>query len=259
MKRVHAATRILAPALFALIGLSAHPITSPAAEDAQELGRRDMEDRARAQAEALRSQEESIRRMEATQARLQANSLQLAQSTEQDLARRDMEDRARSQAEALRSQEQAIRRMEATQAEIEGNTQRMAQESAEQARANTYPYYPYVVPRTPVLPAPDTPVLRNGAPRDAVSGITFAPLSDRLKSYFGTQSGVLVVSAGADAPFGLQDGDVIISIDGRIPVSVEHAAGILRSYRPDEHVKLRVQRDRRTVDLDTSARARRNN
>ncbi len=88
-----------------------------------------------------------------------------------------------------------------------------------------------------------------------LGGMEFATLSDRLGSYFGVSAGVLVVRAGPGAPFTLQDGDVILSIDGRTPTSAQHAARILRSYQPGEKVKLRVQRDRNAMDLDTTAPA----
>jgi S1-C subfamily serine protease len=89
-------------------------------------------------------------------------------------------------------------------------------------------------------------------------GMEFATVSDRLGDYFGVDSGVLVVRAGADSPYGLQDGDVILSIDGRTPTDAQHAGRILRSYQPGEKVKLRVQRDRKPIDLDSTAPGRRN-
>jgi C-terminal processing protease CtpA/Prc len=88
---------------------------------------------------------------------------------------------------------------------------------------------------------------------NSLGGMEFATLSDRLGDYFGVDQGVLVVRAGTDAPYGLQDGDVILSIDGRAPTNAQHAGRILRSYQPGEKVKLRVQRDRKAVELDVSA------
>lgn len=86
-----------------------------------------------------------------------------------------------------------------------------------------------------------------------LGGMEFATISERLGGYFGVKSGVLVVRAGADAPFSLQDGDVILSVDGRTPTNAQHVGRILRSYQPGEKVKLRVQRDRKTLDLDVAA------
>lgn len=87
----------------------------------------------------------------------------------------------------------------------------------------------------------------------AFGGMEFATLSEGLGSYFGVKSGVLVVRAGANAPFGLKDGDVVLAIDGRTPSNAQHAGRILRSYQPGEKLKLRVQRDRKAIDLDATA------
>jgi S1-C subfamily serine protease len=77
----------------------------------------------------------------------------------------------------------------------------------------------------------------------------FATLSEKLGGYFGVKSGVLVVRAGANSAFKLQDGDVILAIDGREPTSAQHAGRILRSYGDGEKLTLRVQRDRKAQDI----------
>lgn len=84
-------------------------------------------------------------------------------------------------------------------------------------------------------------------------GIEFATLSERLGSYFGVKSGVLVVRAGSNPAFKLQDGDVILAIDGREPNSAQHAGRILRSYQPGEKLTIRVQRDRKAQNLEVTA------
>lgn len=94
-------------------------------------------------------------------------------------------------------------------------------------------------------------VLDVGGP-NALSGMEFATISEGLGKYFGVKSGVLVVRAGANAPFSLRDGDVILSIDGREPTNAQHVGRILRSYQPGEKVKLRVQRDGKPIDIDTT-------
>jgi C-terminal processing protease CtpA/Prc len=75
-------------------------------------------------------------------------------------------------------------------------------------------------------------------------------LSEGLGKYFGTDSGVLVVSAPANDVLKLEDGDVIRSIDGREPTSVRHALRILGSYQPGERLKLDIMRDKRKRTLD---------
>lgn len=83
-------------------------------------------------------------------------------------------------------------------------------------------------------------------------GVEFATMSEQLGGYFGVKSGVLVVRAGSNPAFGLQDGDVILAIDGREPTSAQHAARILRSYSDGEKFTLRVQRDRKAQDIQVT-------
>lgn len=80
-------------------------------------------------------------------------------------------------------------------------------------------------------------------------------LSEGLGRYFGTKSGLLVVSAPKSDTFELQDGDVIRSIDGRDPKDVRHAMRILSSYRSGETLKLEIMRDKkkRTLNIEIPA------
>ncbi len=77
-------------------------------------------------------------------------------------------------------------------------------------------------------------------------------LTERLGSYFGTDEGILIVRAPENEQLKLQDGDVIQSIDGRKPTSVNHAMRILASYQSGETVKLQIMRDKRkqTVSIE---------
>ncbi len=84
-------------------------------------------------------------------------------------------------------------------------------------------------------------------------GMEFATLSEQLGSYFGVKTGVLVVRAGANSPFKLKDGDVILAIDGREATSAQHAGRILRSYRAGEKLTLKVQRDRKAQSIEVTA------
>lgn len=228
MKRHQTATRLSALLLLALFAVVALPLTGLAADDAQT--------------------EREVRRLE--------NELR----RQQEQAQREMDERARVQSDALRGQEEAIRRMEATQARMLADAQQRAQQSADQTRIYTYPYYPDRAPSTPSAPTPPAaaaippatpavPLVVDRAQADPVSSLAFA----------STQSGVLVVSAGGKALFGLQDGDVIISVDGRVPADGPHAARILRSYLPGERLRLRVQRNRQVIDLDSTAPGQRSN
>lgn len=74
-------------------------------------------------------------------------------------------------------------------------------------------------------------------------------LSPQLGKYFGTDKGLLVVRAPSDDGFKLQDGDVILDIDGRVPNGVAHAYQILSSYRAREALKMHVMRQQKRVEL----------
>jgi S1-C subfamily serine protease len=76
-----------------------------------------------------------------------------------------------------------------------------------------------------------------------------ATLTPRLGAYFGTAKGVLVVRAPADGALKLEDGDVILSIDGREPTSGSHATRILASYQPGEKVGLKIMRERKVREI----------
>jgi predicted metalloprotease with PDZ domain len=77
-----------------------------------------------------------------------------------------------------------------------------------------------------------------------------ATLTPQLGRYFGTDKGVLVVRAPKD--FKLEDGDVILAIDGREPTSGSHATRILASYQPGEKVTIKVMRQQKTVNLEST-------
>ena len=53
------------------------------------------------------------------------------------------------------------------------------------------------------------------------------------------------VRAPEDEELQLEDGDVIINIDGRSPTSVSHAMRILGSYESGEELKIEIMRDKR--------------
>ena len=83
-------------------------------------------------------------------------------------------------------------------------------------------------------------------------------LNEGLGKYFGTDTGLLVVSAPDLDGLELQDGDVIQSIDGREPKDVRHAMRILSSYRAGESLKLGIMRDKkkRTIEVEIPANQR---
>lgn len=67
-------------------------------------------------------------------------------------------------------------------------------------------------------------------------------MTPELGRYFGTDKGVLITRAPSRTPQ-LQDGDVLLRIDGRTPHSAQHARAILSSYHPSEPLGLSVVRE----------------
>ena len=85
------------------------------------------------------------------------------------------------------------------------------------------------------------------------SDMELANLTPQLGRYFGTNEGVLVVrKPEGDDSLKLEDGDVILSIDGRKPTSGSHATRILNSYQPGEKITLRVMRQKKLINLEVT-------
>lgn len=80
-------------------------------------------------------------------------------------------------------------------------------------------------------------------------------LSEGLGRYFGTETGLLVVSAPKAEGIDLQDGDVIQTIDGRVPSDTRHCLRILSSYESGETLELGIMRDKkkRTIKVEVPA------
>lgn len=74
-------------------------------------------------------------------------------------------------------------------------------------------------------------------------------LNPDLGEYFGTTEGLLVIKAPADSSLPLKSGDVILSIGGRKPTTVEHAMRILRSYDTGETVSIEIMRKQKRMTL----------
>jgi S1-C subfamily serine protease len=83
----------------------------------------------------------------------------------------------------------------------------------------------------------------------------FVELTPGLGKYFGTDKGLLVVHPPKDLSLKLEEGDVIIDIDGRVPTSGSHALRILNSYRTGESLKLHIMRQQKRMELPVEIRA----
>jgi S1-C subfamily serine protease len=78
------------------------------------------------------------------------------------------------------------------------------------------------------------------------------PMTPKLGQYFGTDTGLLVVRAPDDSRLKLEDGDVIVDIDGRTPSSPSHALRILSSYQPGEKLKLNILRTKKRMSFEVT-------
>lgn len=111
-----------------------------------------------------------------------------------------------------------------------------------------------VIPRVPDIQVAPEVVERFrytfGGWRGVWGDMELVELSEGLGRYFGTDSGLLVISAPQSNDFKLQDGDVIQNIDGREPSSVNHCMRILGSYQPGEKLVLNIMRDKRHEKIE---------
>jgi hypothetical protein len=78
------------------------------------------------------------------------------------------------------------------------------------------------------------------------------PITPKLGQYFGTDKGLLVVRAPEDSRLKIEEGDVILDIDGRTPSSPSHALRILGSYQGGEKLKLTVLRAKKRLTFDVT-------
>jgi len=115
------------------------------------------------------------------------------------------------------------------------------------AAAPVAPVAPVQAPRAERVETPRVAIRRA---EGILGGAELVPLTPRLGQYFGTDEGLLVVRAPSDESLDIQEGDVILEIDGRTPDSTSHAMRILRSYQPGEELSLSVYRRKRTFDID---------
>jgi heat shock protein HslJ len=84
---------------------------------------------------------------------------------------------------------------------------------------------------------------------DALTDLDFVALTPALGEYFGTDQGMLVTRARALNAFGLREGDVILSINGRHPANAPHTLRILSGYPPGSTLDLKIMREHASLDL----------
>jgi heat shock protein HslJ len=97
-----------------------------------------------------------------------------------------------------------------------------------------------------VVASPALPSLRNYR----LQGLELVTMTDGLGAYFGGHRGALVVQAPAENLFGLKEGDVVLSVNGREPATGEHALRILGSYQARETLHFELMRQQQPISYD---------
>ena len=82
-------------------------------------------------------------------------------------------------------------------------------------------------------------------------GLNLASVDPQLGRYFGTDSGVLVVSTIPDLS-GLQAGDVILQVEGKPVATPQEALRAMTARKPGEHATLRIMRDKTQRDAQVT-------
>jgi S1-C subfamily serine protease len=120
----------------------------------------------------------------------------------------------------------------------------MAKSIAERTHAYSY------APRAGRVERFDIPPFVLGRADSILGNAELVPLTPKLGQYFGTEKGLLVVRAPSDDDLELEEGDVILEIDGRAPNNTSHAMRILSSYQPGEKLTLNVMRKKRRTNIE---------
>lgn len=163
----------------------------------------------------------------------------------------------RAQTQLLIQQAQAQARLEASEARVQArlnaNQARLqAQLDAEQAGmqmqlSGAGQRIAAMAPLVPPPPPLEGPARGSSSP--APGTMELVALTPRLGRYFGADHGVLVVRAPAHGVLRLEDGDVILSIGGRVPASSSQAIRILTSYDPGDRIRLVILREHHRIDI----------
>lgn len=166
-------------------------------------------------------------------------------NAQQRLQTQMMIQQAQAQARLAADQAKVQAQLDANQARFEGQV--AAQEAGTQAQLDAQQRIAAAAPVADLLAPMAAPIaepLRK--PAGTMELITLTP---GLGRYFGTDRGVLVARAPTRDVLQLQDGDVILTIGGRVPTSSSQAIRILTSYDPGEKIKLVILRAHRRMDI----------
>lgn len=113
-------------------------------------------------------------------------------------------------------------------------------------------FFTMAMPGAAIGPMPHMPNFVFMRGEGVFGAAELVPMTPKLGQYFGTETGLLVVRAPDDSRLKLEDGDVIVDIDGRTPSSPSHALRILSSYQPGEKVQLNILRTKKRMSFEVT-------
>jgi len=79
----------------------------------------------------------------------------------------------------------------------------------------------------------------------------FSTMTETLGSYFGTSEGVLVLEVDKNNRLGLQDGDVIIAINGTTVNSPKEVIKTMTNFKTDDAFEIEIIRQKETLYLES--------
>ncbi len=123
----------------------------------------------------------------------------------------------------------------------------------ETTERNAFAFYGTPVPLTRWRSGGPAGVFRLRGFGAGFMGADLADINEGLGTYFGVESGALVLDVNdEDNDLGLRPGDVIVEIGGRDVADASDAYRILGSYERGERLRLVVVRERNRVTLEGS-------
>lgn len=154
--------------------------------------------------------------------------------------------RAQAQARLAADQARVQAQLDANQARLQG--QMAAQQAGTQTQLEVARQGAVTAAQLAALSLPMGVPVRE--PRDRPPGtMELTTLTPGLGHYFGTDHGVLVVRAPTGGVLKLRDGDVILSIGGRVPASSSQAIRILTSYDSGDKIRVTILREHHRMEI----------
>jgi multidrug efflux pump subunit AcrA (membrane-fusion protein) len=154
--------------------------------------------------------------------------------------------RAQAQARLAADQARVQAQLDANQARLQGRL--AAQQAGTQAQLEGARQSMVTAAQLAALSLPMAAPMQGPLARPPGT-MELTTLTPRLGHYFGADHGVLVVRAPTRGVLKLQDGDVILSIGGRVPATSSQAIRILTSYDPGEKITLVILREHHKIDI----------